>query len=134
MADKRIQVEILTPERPLATEAADEVNFPAVDGYMGVLPEHTPLVAELGIGEVTFLQGQALKRFMVSGGFVQVFPDRVSILADEAKAPEDVDREQAETEIRKAAEDLEKAELPEEVNAALELEKRAQTKLELLGK
>ena len=56
MSENKIQVEILTPERPLADEEASEVNFPAVDGYMGVLPQHTPLVAELGIGEVRLVR------------------------------------------------------------------------------
>jgi F-type H+-transporting ATPase subunit epsilon len=134
MSDIKIKVEIMTPERPLADVQATEVNFPAADGYMGVLPEHTPLVAELGIGEVTVTVGGQEHRFMVNGGFVQVFPDRVTLMANEAEAAEKIDREKAEADLRQSEEDLAKAELPEEVDAALDLARTAETRIGLLGK
>ncbi len=131
MSDNTIKVEIMTPERPLADEAATEVNFPAADGYMGVLPEHTPLVAELGIGEVRIQVDGQEKRFMVNGGFVQVAPDRVTLMANEAEAAEDIDRDKAQADLKQSEEDLAKAELPEEVDAALDLAKTAETRINL---
>jgi len=134
MADNKIKVEIMTPERPLADEEASEVNFPAVDGYMGVLPEHTPLVAELGIGEVRIVRDGQEHRFMVNGGFVQVAPDRVTLMANEAEAAEDIDREKAQADLKQSGEDLARAELPDEVDAALDLAKTAETRIDLSGK
>jgi len=134
MSDNTIKVEIMTPERPLVDQEADQVNFPAADGYMGVLPEHTPLVAELGIGEVTVAVGGQEQRFMVNGGFVQVGPDRVTLMANEAEAAADVDKAAAEADLKQSEEDLAKAELPEEVNAALELAKTAETRINLSGR
>ena len=131
MSDNKIKVEIMTPERPLADEEASEVNFPAADGYMGILPEHTQLVAELGIGEVVVVRGGKEQRFMVNGGFVQVGPDRVTLMANEAEAAEDIDRAQAEADLKQSEEDLAKAELPEEVDAALDLAKAAETRIKL---
>ncbi len=134
MADNKIKVEILTPERPLAEEEATEVNFPATDGYMGVLPDHTPLVAQLGIGEVRIQVDGQEKRFMVNGGFVQVAPDRVTLMANEAQAAGDIDRAQAEADLKQSEEDVLKAQLPDEVDAALDLAKTAETRIDLLGK
>ncbi|MCP3987589.1 MAG: ATP synthase F1 subunit epsilon [Actinomycetia bacterium] len=131
MADNKIKVEILTPERPLAEEEATEVNFPATDGYMGILPDHTPLVAELGIGEVVGVKDGQEQRFMVNGGFAQVAPDRVTLMANEAQASEDIDRAQAEADLKQSEADLLKAELPEEVDAALDLAKTAETRINL---
>lgn len=133
MSEIKIKVEIMTPERPLADEEATEVNFPAVDGYMGVLPEHTPLVAELGIGEVRIVLDGQEQRFMVNGGFVQVAPDRVTLMANEAEAAKDIDGEKARADLKKSEEDLAKAELPDEVDAALDLAKTAETRIDLLG-
>ena len=134
MSDIKIKVEIMTPERPLADEEASEVNFPAVDGYMGVLPEHTPLVAELGIGEVRIVRDGQELRFMVNGGFVQVAPDRVTLMANEAEAAEEIDRDKAQADRKQSEEDLAKAQMPEEVDAALDLAKTAETRIDLLGK
>ncbi len=134
MSENKITVEIMTPERPLADEEASEVNFPAVDGYMGVLPEHTPLVAQLGIGEVRIHTNGQEKRFMVNGGFVQVAPDRVTLMANEAMAADQIDGDKARADLKRSEEDLAKAALPEEVDAALDLAKTAETRIGLLGK
>jgi F-type H+-transporting ATPase subunit epsilon len=134
MSSTTIKVEIMTPERPLADQQASEVNFPAADGYMGVLPEHTPLVAELGIGEVVVTVGGTEQRFMVNGGFVQVGPDRVTLMANEAEAAGEIDTEAAKADLKQSEEDLAKAELPEDVDAALDLAKTAETRINLSGK
>ncbi len=71
---------------------------------------------------------------MVNGGFVQVFPDRVTLMANEAEAAEEIDRDKARADLKQSEEDLAKAELPEEVDAALDLAKTAETRIGLLGK
>jgi F-type H+-transporting ATPase subunit epsilon len=101
---------------------------------MGILSRHTPLVAGLGIGEVILRQGPNLKRFLVQGGFAQVSPERVVLLADQALPEERIDSAEAEADMRKAAEALSRATMPEEVEAALILDRSARARLEILGR
>ena len=80
------RLEIVTPERVLVREEVDEAVVPAEDGYLGVLPGHTPLVATLRRGDLWYRKGQDKTHLEISGGFAEVLPDRVTILA-EASAP-----------------------------------------------
>ncbi len=77
-----IHLEIVTPERMLVREEIDEVVVPGEDGYLGVLPGHTPLVATLKVGELWYRKGQEKTRVPIAGGFAEVLPDRVTILAE----------------------------------------------------
>jgi F-type H+-transporting ATPase subunit epsilon len=90
MAD-RLRVELATPSRLLVSTAADEVVIPGAEGYFGVLPGHAPLLAALGPGEVAIRTGRTERHVAVSGGFAEVGPDRVTILADAAEPPEAID-------------------------------------------
>jgi F-type H+-transporting ATPase subunit epsilon len=97
----KLRVRLVTPERILVEQDADAVELPATTGYMEVLYGHAPLLAELGAGDVT-LHGasggeNAAKsdRYNVSWGFVEVLPDRVTILANDAIAPAQIDVAQA---------------------------------------
>jgi F-type H+-transporting ATPase subunit epsilon len=90
MAD-RLKLELATPTRLVVSESADEVVVPGVDGYFGVLPGHAPLLALVGVGEVTYRQGRDERHLSVSGGFAEVGPDRVTILADVAERPDEID-------------------------------------------
>jgi len=103
MADK-IELEVLTPERPLLRETVDEVVLPGRGGELGILPEHTPLITQLQTGVLTYRQGTEKKSVHVSGGFAEVLPDRVSVLADVAEKPEEIDYDRA----REAYERLER--------------------------
>jgi F-type H+-transporting ATPase subunit epsilon len=103
MADK-IELEVLTPERPLLRETVDEVVLPGSGGELGILPEHTPLITQLQTGVLTYRQGAEKKSIHVSGGFAEVLPDRVSVLADVAEKPEEIDYDRA----REAYERLER--------------------------
>ncbi|MGH9845052.1 MAG: F0F1 ATP synthase subunit epsilon [Blastocatellia bacterium] len=94
MADK-IQLEIVTPEKIALHEAVDEVTLPGLDGEMGILPEHTPLISQLKTGILSYRQGADRKQLHVSGGFVEVLPDRISVLSDVAERPEEIDVERA---------------------------------------
>ena len=84
-----IRLEIVTPERVLAREEVDEVVVPGEDGYFGVLPGHTPLLATLKPGDLWYRKAQEKTHVQITGGFAEVLPDRVTILA-EAGAPEAV--------------------------------------------
>jgi F-type H+-transporting ATPase subunit epsilon len=81
----KLTLEIVTPDRSLVREDADEVQVPGAEGYLGILPGHTPLLAALGVGELWYRNGQEKHYFAISGGFVEVLPDRVTILADAAE-------------------------------------------------
>ncbi len=94
MADK-IQLEIVTPERIALREAVDEVTLPGLDGELGVLPDHTPLISQLKTGILSYRQGADRKQLHVSGGFVEVLSDRISVLSDVAERPEEIDVERA---------------------------------------
>jgi F-type H+-transporting ATPase subunit epsilon len=82
-----IHLEIVTPEQVLAREDVDEVVVPGEEGYFGVLPGHTPLVATLKSGDLWYRKGQEKTHVQIGGGFAEVLPDRVTILA-EAAAPD----------------------------------------------
>jgi F-type H+-transporting ATPase subunit epsilon len=101
-----INLEIVTPDRPLIREQVDEVEIPATDGYLGVLPGHTPLLALLDVGELWYRKGQEKVYLSIAFGFVEVLPDRVTILAQIAEKAEEIDRQRAEAAHRRAHERL----------------------------
>jgi F-type H+-transporting ATPase subunit epsilon len=105
MADQtnQLRVRLVTPERTLFDHAANTVELPSKSGYMEVLYGHAPLLAELGAGDVTIHGGaegaQPDIRYNVSWGFVEVLPDRVTILANDALKPEEIDVPRAERQL-----------------------------------
>jgi F-type H+-transporting ATPase subunit epsilon len=99
----KIHLEIVTPDRLLVREDVDEVEIPGADGYFGVLPGHTPLLAALSVGELWYRQGQEKTYLSIALGFAEVLPDRVTILAQLAEKPEEIDVARAE-EAKKRAE------------------------------
>jgi len=92
----RLTLELATPTRLVVTAEIDEVVVPGSLGYFGVLPGHAPLLATLGIGEVTYRVGREEYHVAVAGGFAEVRNDKVIILADVAETPGDIDRARAE--------------------------------------
>ncbi|HTW47582.1 MAG TPA: ATP synthase F1 subunit epsilon [Acidobacteriaceae bacterium] len=91
MADQ-LKVRLVTPERILVDQAAESVEIPAKNGSIDVLYGHAPLIAEIGAGEVRLHGGEAgNQRYAVARGFVEVLPDRVTILAESAQKPEEID-------------------------------------------
>src|SRR5215207_4814879 len=97
-----LQLDVITPERRLLSEQADSVTVPGLGGELGILPGHTPLISALQTGVLSYTQGVATRRLLVSGGFVEVNNDRVSVLADLAEFPEEVDAGRARTEREEA--------------------------------
>ena len=97
-----LRLEIVTPDRSVVTEPVDEVEIPAADGYLGVLPGHTPMLALLQIGELWYRQGSEKHYASIAFGFAEVLPDRVTILAELAERPEEIDVARAEAAKRRA--------------------------------
>jgi F-type H+-transporting ATPase subunit epsilon len=98
-----LELRIVTPERLLVSEQVDEVEIPGSEGYFGVLPGHTPLLADLAVGELWYRKGQEKTYLSIAHGFVEVLPDRVTVLARIAEKAEEIDVARAE-EARKRAE------------------------------
>ena len=98
----KLTLEIVTPDRPLVREEVDEVELPGYEGYFGVLPGHTPLLALLKVGELWYRMGQDKHYLAVSGGFVEVLPDRVTVLAQVAERANEIDVGRAEAAKQRA--------------------------------
>lgn len=96
MAEPGVRFELATPSRLVVSEEVEEVVAPGVQGYFGVLPGHVPFLTSLQSGEVAYRQGRVEQYLAVSGGFAEVRGDRVTILAEYAERPEEIDRERAE--------------------------------------
>lgn len=103
-----LTLEIVTPDRSILCEQVDEVEIPGAEGYFGVLPGHTPLLASLKVGELWYRKGNELSFLSIAFGFAEVLPDRVTILAGIAERAEEIDIERAEQEKRRAEEMLSK--------------------------
>ena len=107
-----LHLQLVSPERVLVDEDVDEVQIPGLDGYMGILPGHAPLLSELKPGGVlSYKSAGGEKVLAVFGGFVEVQPDRVRILADAAERKEEINVEAARQELSKAVDvdDIERA-------------------------
>jgi len=97
-----IELLIVTPDKMLVREQVDEVEIPGTEGYFGVLPGHTPMLASLAIGEMWYRQGQEKTYLSLANGFCEVLPDRVTILATLAERAEEIDIARAEEAKRRA--------------------------------
>ena len=105
--DQKILLRVVTPSRQVVREDVEEVQAPGREGYLGILPGHAPLISELKPGEFTYRQGREVRGFAVSGGILEVLPEQVTVLAESAETPEDIDvaraqaaRERAEKRLR----------------------------------
>ena len=101
-----LQLQIVSGERSLVNEQVDEVEIPGSEGYFGVLPGHTPMLALLGVGELWYRQGTVTHYVSIAEGFAEVLPERVTILALIAESAADIDLARAEAARRRAEERL----------------------------
>src|SRR6266700_1830122 len=101
-----VQLRIVSADKSLVNEAVDEVEIPGADGYFGVLPGHTPLLALLGAGEMWYRRGTVTHHLVIAFGFAEVQPDAVTILAQIAERPDEIDVARAEAAKRRAEERL----------------------------
>ena len=99
----------MTPDHPIVQEQVDEVEIPGSEGYFGVLPGHTPMLASLAVGELWYRKGQEKFYLSIAFGFAEVLPERVTILARLAERAEDIDVERAEAARRRAEQRLSQA-------------------------
>ncbi len=104
---EHIHLEIVTPERPLFSGPVERVTVPSSQGYLGILPGHAPLLAELGIGEIRYEAGARTEEVFCSWGFVEVLPERVIVLARIAEPAATIDIQRAEQAKIRAARRLE---------------------------
>jgi F-type H+-transporting ATPase subunit epsilon len=102
-----LRLEIVTPERLAYEDDVDAVSVPGVEGELGILPHHAPLVSTLGFGELRIRKGGAEEIFAIVGGFVQVRPDKVVVMAETADLASDIDLERAQEARREAERALE---------------------------
>jgi len=99
---EKIHLEIVTADKQVFSGDVDSIIVPALTGYIGILPGHAPLLAELGIGEILFTADGTLEDVFCSWGFVEVLPDRVVILAQSAEMSSDIDLKRAEEAMARA--------------------------------
>jgi len=104
-----VQLQIVSADRSLVNEQVDEVEIPGSDGFFGVLPGHTPLLAVLGMGELWYRQGQEKHYLSIAFGFAEVQPDRVTILAQIAEKADEIDVARAEAAKKRAEERMVKS-------------------------
>ncbi len=93
---EKMDLRIVTPERQLFSGLVDQVTVPSTRGYLGILPGHTPLLAELGIGNITYKTGGRAECITCAWGFLEVLPDRVIVLAQTAEIASEIDAARAE--------------------------------------
>src|ERR1700683_674552 len=94
MADT-FKLEIVTPEKKVVDTTAEEVQIPGKNGYLGILPGHAPLITELAVGEITYRENYTEQHLAVAWGFAEVLPDKVTILAETAERPSEIDVDRA---------------------------------------
>ena len=113
MLPQKIQLDIVTPERGVVSEAVDGIILPGSEGYLGVLPGHAPLLTTLKVGRIEYRKARETFTLAVSWGFAEVLPEKVAILAETAEKAEEIDlaraqaaRERAEKRLRSRDPDL----------------------------
>jgi len=133
MADT-FQLEIVTPEKKVVDTPAEEMQIPGKNGYLGILPGHAPLITELAVGEITYRENATEQRLAVAWGFAEVLPNKVTILAETAERPSEIDVERARKSKQRAQERLTSGDINVDVDRALNALQKAETRLEVAGK
>jgi len=125
------QLEIVTPTRLLVKDAAEEAQIPGATGYLGILPGHAPLITELGVGEISYKASGTTHTLAVAWGFAEVLPDKVTILAEAAERPQEIDVERAQKAKDRAEERLKSNTTEVDYARAEDALRRAETRLEV---
>jgi F-type H+-transporting ATPase subunit epsilon len=130
-----LKLEIVTPEKKVLDESVDSVTVPTVTGEIGVLPNHAPLISALKSGILTYTVKGSTDKLVVSGGFVEVSTDQVSVLTDVAERADEIDAEAAKTERDTAEKALGAANSisAEDFESEKERLERAQARIQLAG-
>lgn len=132
MADT-LQLEIVTPEKKVVETRAEEVEIPGKNGYLGILPGHAPLITELSVGEISYRENSTEQRLAVAWGFAEVLADKVTILAETAERPSEIDVERARKAKQRAEQRLSSGDPDVDVERALAALRRAEVRLDVAG-
>jgi F-type H+-transporting ATPase subunit epsilon len=114
MLPESLKLEVVTPERRVVSASAVEVQLPGLDGYLGILPGHAPLLATMGDGELSYREGSATHYAVVFGGYTEVLAERVIVLAESAERAEEINADSARTAKQEAEKILATPNTPEE--------------------
>jgi len=126
-----LRLEVATPERMLLKENVRQAQVPAANGYLGILPDHAPLLAELGVGTLVYELETGQKKWMsVVGGYVEVGPDRVRVLANRAESADEIDLARAQAALKRAEERILNPAPGVDIARALNAAERARARLE----
>jgi F-type H+-transporting ATPase subunit epsilon len=125
------QLEIVTPTKLLVKEAAEEAQIPGLSGYLGILPGHAPLLTELAVGVITYKVSGTTNTLSVAWGFAEVLPDRVTILAEAAERPQEIDVERAQKSKDRAEQRLKSGDAQVDYARAEAAVQRADTRLDV---
>jgi F-type H+-transporting ATPase subunit epsilon len=128
--ENQLKLDVAVPEKRLIEELVDEVQAPALDGYLGVLPGHAPLMTQLGIGVLSFKKGAETRYMAVHGGLMEVLPEHVRVLADRAEWAEEIDVQRARLARQRSTDMLQRHESEVDVEEAQAAILRAQARLE----
>jgi len=123
------QLEIVTPSRLLVKDVAEEAQIPGLSGYLGILPGHAPLITELAVGVITYKANGATHTLSVAWGFAEVLQDKVTILAETAERPQEIDIERAQKAKERAEQRLKSNDLKVDYTRAEDALQRAETRL-----
>ena len=134
MADKNIVVEIVTPERMVYSESADFVVVPGIEGYLGILPLHAPIVSGLNIGVLKVIKEGKESKVAISGGFMEVNENKTVILADTAEHSDEIDVDRANAALERAEQRLANKSFDVDVARAEMAMRRALTRLKAAGR
>jgi F-type H+-transporting ATPase subunit epsilon len=134
MLPKELTLEIVTPERPLVRETVDEVTLPGVEGELGILPGHTPLLTVLKVGVLMYRRGEDRQYVAVAHGFAEALADRVTVLAQVAEKAEDIDVAKAKAALERAEQRLAAGGPQTDAEAARESQAKASTRLLVASK
>jgi len=129
-----LALEIVTPDRSIVSQQVDEVELPGADGYFGVLPGHTPLLASLQVGEMWYRTGQEMHYLAIAFGFAEVLPDRVTVLAQIAERAQDIDVPRAESAKQRAEERVSRGHLDMDFERARVALLKALTRLQVASR
>ena len=133
MADT-FQLEIVTPDKMVVKDAAEEMQIPGKNGYLGILAGHAPLISELAVGQISYRNGSETHYLCVAWGFAEVLPDKVTILAETAERGEDVDCARAQKARERAEKRLTSGDPEVDVQRAQNALAKANNRLEAAAK
>jgi len=133
MADT-FQLEIVTPEKKVVQDVAEEMQLPGKNGYLGILPGHAPLITELAVGEITYKNAGDSHHLAVAWGFAEVLPDKVTVLAETCEAAHEIDVPRAEKAKERAEERLHSANPDTDFKRATDALQRAEARLDVAKK